>query len=56
MIKHYLNPTNGLEWLDQYPDAGLVRIPSTYIEKNDWAGIFLELDSDLLFGQPAGFE
>lgn len=49
MIRRYLNLTNGIEWLSEFPDSRFVRIPSTCIEKNDWYGLFIELDHDLIF-------
>lgn len=52
----YLNLTNGLEFLPEYPDARFVRIPSTSIEQNDWFSIFMELDHDLLFNLARGRE
>lgn len=54
MTYRYLNLTNGLEWLQEFPDALPIRIPSTYLEKCDWAGVFLELDAGLLFRLATG--
>lgn len=50
MTKHYINLTNGLEFLSLCPgDTGYIRIQSTACEQKRWDFILQDLDTDLLF-------
>lgn len=50
MNKHFLNLTNGIEWLDDLPmdDINFIRIQSTTIERNNWIKLFTDLDHNFL--------
>lgn len=58
MTYHYLNLTNGLEYLldllTQDVQVSFLRITSTAIEKGDWYGLFMDLDHNLLARLAAG--
>ncbi len=56
MILHYINLTDGIEWIPELPNYHAVRISSTVIEKADWPLLVLELDHDLLFRLSQGVE
>jgi hypothetical protein len=53
---HFLNLTDGLEWIPLLGDNPyqFLRIESTSIEKNDWMGLLLNLDHNLLINLAIG--
>lgn len=55
---HYLNLTNGLEFLPELQarnlDVRTVRIPSTVLERNNWYNLFIQIDNDMLFNLAIG--
>jgi len=56
MKKMYLNLTNGLEWLEMYPEAKLVRIQSSVCESTNLDRVLAELDYNFLFDLALGHE
>lgn len=61
MTKHFLNLTNGIEWLENNQASRLymfdfIRIQSTTIERNDWIKLFSDLDHNFLFHLAIGTE
>jgi len=56
IVKHliYINLTNGLEVLHQYPDARFIRIQSSHCEAKAYNDLFMTLDADLLFNLALG--
>jgi hypothetical protein len=53
---HFLNLTNGLEWIEEVPSPSLIRIESTAIEKADVWRIMRDLDSGFLMSVAIGRE
>jgi len=55
---HYLNLTNGLEYLEEMKSRGIsfsyIRIPSTVLEKNDWYRLFQCIPDDMLMHLAVG--
>ena len=45
---HFLNLTNGLEWLPALVDCRFIRLQSTACEQKRWGPLLLDLDHDLL--------
>lgn len=56
MQKHFINLTNGIEWIPYLTDYSFVRIESTAIEKDDWLRILRDLDVNLLMHLSLGYE
>ena len=56
MKKHFINLTNGLEWIDEIPHYSFVRVESTAIEKNDWNRVLRDLDANFLMSLSLGHE
>lgn len=54
MTKHFVNLTNGLDWVDDLPEFSFVRVESTAIEKNDWTRLFRDLDANFLMSLALG--
>lgn len=53
---HFINLTDGIEWIPLLGDNSyqFIRIESTSIEKNDWKGLLLNLDHNLLMNLALG--
>ncbi len=56
MEKHFINLTNGLEWVKELPTFEFVRIESTAIERNDWTRIYRDLDANFLMCLALGYD
>ena len=71
MQKHYINLTNGIEWIykiglewiepndngiRQLSEFSIIRIPSTYLEKKAYLSLFLTLDANFLMNCAIGNE
>lgn len=56
--KIYLNCTNGLEWMDNFPkeDINFIRIQSTTIERKDYLKLIGDLDHNFLMYLALGYE
>lgn len=51
---YYLNLTNGLEMINQYPNPHFIRIQSSHIEAKAYDTLFMQLDSDFLMNLALG--
>lgn len=60
MTKHYLNTTNGIEYLSEVKATGepysFLRIQSTTLERKDYLKLLGDLDHDFLMHLALGFE
>jgi len=56
MKKVYLNLTNGLEFIKNYPDAHFIRIQSSHCESQAYNTMLMQLDSDFLMRLAIGDE
>lgn len=60
MIKHYLNLTNGIEWLEEIKNTkepySFIRIQSTTLERKNYLKLFNDLDHDFLLHLALGFK
>ena len=45
---HFVNLTNGIEWVPELSSFSFVRLESTAIEKDDWTRVFNGLDDNFL--------
>lgn len=59
MKKHYLNLSNGIEWLQHVQESNepysFIRIQSTTIERKDWIKLLSDLDHDILLHLALGY-
>lgn len=59
MTKHYINLTNGIEWLEELKgeqNIGFIRICSTTLEGKNYVKLFRDLDHDFLMNLALGTE
>lgn len=60
MTKHYLNLTNGVEWLEEIKNNkepySFIRIQSTTLERKNYLKLFNDLDHDFLLHLAIGFK
>jgi len=53
-IKHFVNLTNGLEFIHQLPHYEFIRIQSSTIEQKNWFKLFSDLDNNFLMNLVIG--
>lgn len=56
MMAHFVNLTNGLEWINDLPSYSFLRIESTAIEREEWTRILNDLDANFLMCLALGRE
>jgi len=54
--KHYINLTNGIEWIENIPIDGFLRIRSTTLERHDFLFLMMDLDHNLLMHLALGYK
>jgi len=55
MIKHFINLTNGIEFLPKVSDPNFIRIQSTWCEQKQWDRLLQDLDYNLLLWLSQGY-
>ena len=55
-MKHFINLTNGLEFIDELPDYNFIRIRSTTLERKDYYFLLMDLDHNFLMNLALGEE
>ncbi len=53
-IKHYLNLTNGMEYINEVKNWSFIRIQSSHCESHSYDRMFQQLDSDFLMNLAIG--